>query len=249
MNVLMGKPVKAFLPQDHAAHLAVHQAMMQDPIVMQSLGQNPQAPMLMAAMQAHIAEHTAYQYRQQIEQAMGQPLPDPGQAMAPEQEQQIAQAMAQAAQQVQQQHQQQAQAQQAQQQQQDPLYQLQVRSLDQRDKELQLKDQELQIKAADLTDKQDLAEKKFMADAADKADKLDLQAEKLRQAGELGEQGIQVKALQVGMMGRAQDQQLLAQDRDNAKREVDEMQAKHDSNDIGASGGPAKKSTPTGAAE
>jgi hypothetical protein len=241
MNVLMGKPVKAFLPQDHASHLAVHQAMLQDPIVMQSLGQNPQAPMLMQAMQAHIAEHTAYQYRQQVEQMMGQPLPDPGQPMQPEQEQQLAQAMAQAAQQVQQQNQQQAQAQQAAQQQQDPMYQLQVRALDQRDKELGLKDQELQIKAADLTDKQDLAEKKFMADAADKADKLDLQAAKLRQTGELGEQGIQVKALQVGMMGRAQDQQLLAQDRDNAAREVDEMQAKHDSNDIGASGGPAKK--------
>jgi hypothetical protein len=250
MNVLMGKPVKAFMPQDHGAHLAVHQAMLQDPVVMQSLGQNPQAPMLMQAMQAHIAEHVAYQFRQQIEQMMGQPLPDPGQPMAPEQEQQLAQAMAQAAQQLAQQHQQQAQAQQAQQQQQDPMYQLQVRALDQRDKELQIKEKELQVKASDLADKTELAEKKLAVDAADKADKIDLQREKLAQAGELGEQGIEVKALQVGMMGRAQDQQLLAQDRANAEREVNEMQAEHDSNQIGDSGraakpAPAPAPTPT----
>ena len=241
MNVLMGKPVKAFMPQDHAAHLAVHQAMLQDPVVMQSLGQNPQAPMLMQAMQAHIAEHVAYQYRQQVEQAMGQPLPDPGQPMAPEQEQALAQAMAQAAQQLMQQHQQQAQAQQAQQQQQDPMYQLQVRALDQRDRELGIKEKELQVKAVDLSDKTELGEKKLAVDAADKSDKIDLQAAKLRQAGELGEQQVQAKVLQVGMMGRAQDQQLLAQDRAEAQREVNEMQAEHDTNDIGVSGGPAKK--------
>jgi hypothetical protein len=198
--------------------------------------------MMMAAMQAHIAEHAAYMYRQQVEQAMGTPLPDPGQPMAPEQEQQLAAAMAQAAQQVQQHNQQQAQAQQAQQQQQDPMYQLQVRSLDQRDTELKLKEQELQIKGADLADKQDLAEKKLMVEASDRADKTNLQERKLIQAGELGEQGIQVKALQVGMMGRAQDQQLLAQDRQNAQREVDEMQAEHATNAIGESGGPPKQS-------
>ena len=241
MNVLMGKPVKAFLPQDHGAHLATHQAMMQDPVVMQSIGQNPQAPMLMAAMQAHIAEHTAYQYRAQIEQAMGQPLPDPAQPMAPEQEQQLAQAMAQAAQQMTQQHQQQAQAQQAQQQAQDPMMALQTRALDQRDRELSIKEKELQVKATDLADKSDLAEKKLAVDATDKADKLDLQHAKLVQAGELGEKGIQVKALQVGMMGRAQDQQLLAQDRAEAQREVSEMQAEFETNTIGESGADATK--------
>jgi len=249
MNVLMGKPVKAFMPQDHGAHLAVHQAMLQDPVVMQSLGQNPQAPMLMQAMQAHIAEHVAYQYRQQVEQAMGQPLPDPGQAMAPEQEQALAAAMAQAAQQVAQQHQQQAQAQQAQQQQQDPMYQLQVRALDQRDRELGIKENEMKVKATNMADQTELGEKKLAVDAADKADKIDLQAAKLRQAGELGEQQVEVKALQVGMMGRAQDQQLLAQDRANAEREVNEMQAEHDANDIGESGGPAPTKKPAEPAE
>ena len=241
MNVLMGQPVKAFLQQNHGAHLASHQAMLQDPIVMQSIGQNPQAPMLMAAMQAHIAEHTAYQYRAQIEQLMGVPLPDPGQPMAPEQEQALAQAMAQAGQQLSQQNQQAAQAQQAAKVQQDPMYQLQVRALDQQDKKLAIDDKKVTVDAAHKADLVDLQEKKLMVDASDRADKLDLQHDKMVQAGELGEQQVEVKALQVGMMGRAQDQALLAEDRAAAQREVDEMQAEHDSNEIGESATPKAK--------
>ncbi|HKV96063.1 MAG TPA: hypothetical protein VJR90_01050 [Gammaproteobacteria bacterium] len=248
MNVLMAKPVKAFMPQDHAAHLAVHQAMLQDPVVMQSLGQNPQAPMLMQAMQAHIAEHTAYQYRASVQQALGQPLPDPAAPMDEQQAQQLAQALAQAAQQVMQANQQQAQAQQAQQQAQDPMLQLQIRALDQRDKELGIKEKELQVKAADLADKQDLAEKKLMVDASDKSDKLDLNREKLIQQGELGEQQVRVKALQVGMMGRAQDQELLAQDRANAQADVDRLQAEHESNQMGLSRTPPTEPKPVPAA-
>jgi hypothetical protein len=235
MNVLMGKPIKAFMPQNHEAHLQAHQAMLNDPIVMQSIGQNPKAPMIAAAMQAHIAEHTAYLYRQSIEQALGQPLPDPGQPMAPEQEQQLAQAIAQAAQQVQAQHQQQAQAAQAEQQTKDPMYQLQVRALDQRDRELEIKEKELAVKGTDLADKSDMAEKKLMVDAADKTDKIELAEQKLRQVGELGEQNIEVKALQVGMMGRAQDQALLAKDRAEAQANVDRLDAEHESNAIGES--------------
>ena len=237
MNILMGKPIKAFMQQDHAAHLATHQAMMQDPIVMQSIGQNPKAPMMMAAMQAHIAEHTAYQYRQQIEQMLGQSIPDPGQPLQPEQELQLAQALAQVAQMVTQQHQQQAQAQQAQQQMQDPMYQLQVRALEQRDRELKRKEDELKVKAADLDAKVKLQAQKQLADTAESVDKLILAEKKLVQQGELGEEQVRVKALQVGMMGRAQDQQLLAQDREAARRDVDAMQAEHDSNRIGMSGG------------
>lgn len=242
MDILMGKPIKAFMQQDHAAHLAVHQAMLQDPLVMQSIGQNPKAPMMMAAMQAHIAEHTAYQYRQQIEQMLGQPLPDPGQPLQPEQELQLAQALAQVAQMVAQQHQQQAQAQQAAQIQQDPMYQLQVRALDQRDRELKRKEAELQVKAADLDAKAKLQEKKLLVDTAESVDKLVLAEQKLNQQGELGEQQVRVKALQVGMMGRAQDQQLLAQDREAARHDVETMQAEHDSNTIGTSGKPPEGS-------
>jgi hypothetical protein len=248
MNVLMGKPIKAFVAQNHAAHLQTHQAMLNDPVVMQSIGQNPKAPMMTAAMQAHIAEHTAYQYRQSVEQALGQPLPDPGKPMAPEQEQQLAQALAQAAAQVQQTNQQQAKAAQAAQQAQDPMMQLQVRALDQRDRELGIKERELQVKASDLADKNDLSEKKFLTDAADKADKLDLQEKKLMQQGELGEQQIEVKALQVGMMGRAQDQALLAQDRADAQANVDRLSAEHATNEIGESA-PPKPAQPPQAAQ
>jgi hypothetical protein len=235
MNVLMAKPIKAFVQQDHASHLAVHQAFMQDPVIAQSLGQNPQAPMLMGAMQAHIAEHTAYLYRSQVQTAMGQPLPDPAQPMDEQQSQALAQAMATAGQQVAQQHAQEQQAAAAAQAAKDPMIALQTRALDQRDRELGIKENELKVKAADLEDKAALAEKKVSIDAADKADKIDIARDKLVQAGELGEQQIEVKALQVGMMGRAQDQELLAQDRANAQADVDRLAAEHDTNEIGLS--------------
>lgn len=76
MNVLMGKPMKAFAYQDHEAHIAVHQAFMQDPKIAASIGQNPAAQQMMGAMMAHIAEHTAYAYRLQVEQQLGIPLPE-----------------------------------------------------------------------------------------------------------------------------------------------------------------------------
>jgi hypothetical protein len=248
MNVLMAKPIKAFIQQDHTSHLAVHQAFMQDPVVQQSIGQNPQAPMMMGAMQAHIAEHTAYQWRAQMEQQLGQPLPDPAAPMDEQQQAQLVQAMAQAAQQVTQEHQQQAAQQKAQQAAQDPMIQLQTRALDQRDRELGIKEKELQVKASDLADKHQLAEDQLHVDAADKADKLDLAREKLVQAGELGEQQIEVKALQVGMMGRAQDQELLAQDRADAQADVDRLHAEHESDQIGLSKDPEPSDEQTEAA-
>ena len=74
-NVLMMKPVKAFLYQDHQAHITVHQAAMQDPKIMKLVGQNPNAQAMMSAMQAHINEHIAYEYRKQMEEEMGVTLP------------------------------------------------------------------------------------------------------------------------------------------------------------------------------
>ena len=151
-NILKGKPVKAFLYQDHQAHIAVHMAAAQDPHIQQLIGQNPQmAQAMQAALSAHIAEHLGYEYRKQIEQTMQQALPSysqPGQSeddnqigIPPEIEVQVSQLAAQAAQQLLQQHQQQAQQQQAQQQAQDPLIQMQQQ-------EIQIKQQELQRKSA-----------------------------------------------------------------------------------------------------
>jgi hypothetical protein len=153
-NILAGKPVKAFLYQDHKAHITSHMAAAQDPHIQQLIGQNPQmAQAISAALSAHIAEHLGMEYRKQIEQMMGQTLPPykedaNEEEMTPEMEVQISQMVAQASQQLLQQHQQEAQQQQAQQQAQDPLIQLQQQ-------ELQLKAQDLQRKAQkDQTDAQ-----------------------------------------------------------------------------------------------
>ena len=152
MAVLMGKPVKVYAYQDHEAHIAVHMAAMQDPKIAQLMGQNPQAQMLMAAGQAHLAEHVAFAYRQRMEQAMGTALPDPEDDSIPqEMEYQLASVLAQAASKVLQQSQSEAAQQQAQQAAQDPVLQLQKA-------ELQLKQQEVtqngQIKQAELALKQ-----------------------------------------------------------------------------------------------
>ena len=148
-NVLMMKPVKAFPLQDHQSHIAVHMAAMQDPHINQLLQGNPQAQQIAQAMYAHINEHLGYEYRVQMSQQMGQPMPpqkvdDSGEEadtnMTPEMEAQLAPIMAQAAQKLLAQNQQQAKQAQAQQQAQDPIIQMQMQ-------ELQLKGQEQQRKS------------------------------------------------------------------------------------------------------
>ena len=148
MSVLKGKPVKAFIYQDHDAHIATHNSFMQDPMIMRQMGQNPQAQMLMASMQAHIAEHLGFAYRRQIEDRMGVHMPAPDAEMPPEVEVQLSRMVAQASQQLLQIHQGQAAQQQAQQVAQDPLIQMQQA-------ELQIKQQDVQRKAQkDQTDAQ-----------------------------------------------------------------------------------------------
>ena len=153
-NLLKNKPVKAFIYQDHQAHIAVHMAAAQDPKIMQLIGQNPQmAQSVSAAMSAHVAEHLGMEYRKQMEQMMGQTLP-PNQddqdemEMSPEMEVKVSQMAAQAAQQMLQRHQQEAQQQKNQQMANDPLIQMQQQ-------ELQLKMQDLQRKSQkDMSDAQ-----------------------------------------------------------------------------------------------
>jgi hypothetical protein len=100
MNVLVGKPIKAFIYQDHAAHIATHQAFMQDPSIMAFIGQNPAAQQIMAALSAHMAEHVAFQYRQQMEAQLGVPLNAPNEEMPEEFEVKLAGLLAQARQQL-----------------------------------------------------------------------------------------------------------------------------------------------------
>jgi hypothetical protein len=165
MNVLAMKPVKAFLYQDHQAHIQVHMAAMQDPKIQQIVGQTPMAQQIAAAMMAHIHEHIGYEYRKQMEARMGVMLPSPEKieedGIPESMEVQISQLAAQAGQQLLQQNQQQAAQQQAAQQAQDPL--------------IQLQQQELQIKMQDLQ----LKEKKLAIDAADKADRLEIEKERI----------------------------------------------------------------------
>ena len=141
MNALKGKPMTAFIIQDHDAHIASHQAFMTDPMVAKTIGQNPQANAIMAALQAHIAEHLGFQYRAQIEQQMGVGLPPPDKELPPEIEVQLSRLIAQASQQLLNLHKGEASQQQNQQAAQDPLVQLQ--QADQ-----QLKGQDIQRKAA-----------------------------------------------------------------------------------------------------
>lgn len=175
MAVLKGEPVKAFFYQDHEAHIRVHTAAMQDPIIAQLIGQNPRAPQLMAAMQAHIAEHVGFAYRQKIEQQLGMPLPPEDEKLPPEMETALSGMMAQAAQQVLAQSQAQVAQQQAQQNAQDPVVQLQQQELQIKAQEVALKDKKIQIDAAAKADELRLKEMQIKIDAAHKADQIENQ--------------------------------------------------------------------------
>ena len=170
-NALKGKPLKAFQYQDHESHISVHTMAMQDPIIQQLIGQNPQAQAIMAAMSSHIAEHVGYAYRQKIEQALGVTLPneEENEEMTPEIEKQISQLMAQAAPQVLQQSKALVGQQQAQQNAQDPVLQLQMQ-------EMQLKQQEVQIKKQLA----DVAQQKAQADIQAKAQESALKQEEFK---------------------------------------------------------------------
>ena len=144
-NILRMKPVKAFFYQDHQAHIAVHMAVMQEPKMQQMMQQNPQAPQMAAAIAAHIAEHLGYEYRKQMEDAMGIQLPNydednEDQVIPKDMEVEISKRAAQASQQLLQQSKQQAQQQQTQEQMKDPIVQMQMQ-------ELQIKQAEQQRKA------------------------------------------------------------------------------------------------------
>lgn len=153
-NILIMKPVKAFIEQNHEAHIQAHMAAIQNPKIQQLMQMNPQAQAIMAAAMAHINEHIAFEYRKQVEMSIGTPLPNEEQnkQVPPEMADRIAMMTAQATQQLTQQAQQQAQQQQAQQQMQDPVVQMQMQELQIKQEELKLKQQKQQIDAAAKAD-------------------------------------------------------------------------------------------------
>jgi hypothetical protein len=158
MGFLTGKPTKAFIFQDQDAHIAAHTTFMKDPMIMQQIGQNPMAQTMMAAIQAHIAEHLAFAYRRKIEEQMGVPLPPPDEKLPEDVEVQLSRLVAQAGTQLLQLNMAQAQQQQAQQQAQDPLIQMQQA-------ELQIKAQEVQRKAQKDQAEVALAQQRLKIDA------------------------------------------------------------------------------------
>ena len=168
-NLLTGKPVKAFIEQEHEAHIQVHMAAMQDPKIQKMVSMSPAAQSIMAAATAHINEHVALEYRKQIERTIGLPLPteEQNKAMTPEVAAQVAQLTAQAAKQILQGNQAQAAQQQAQQTAQDPIVQMQQQ-------EMQLKMQELELK-----------KQKQTTDVAAKADQIRLEEERIKAQKEI----------------------------------------------------------------
>ena len=192
MNLLTMKPVKAFLEQNHQAHIAVHMSAIQDPKIQMMMQNNPQAQAIMASAMAHINEHVAFEYRLQVEKSMGFSLPpmqDKHEDHPPvpkDMADQIAIAAAQASQQLLQQNKQEAAQQAAQQKAQDPIVQMQQQ-------ELQLKMQEFQLK-----------QQKQQIDAATKADQLEIEKSRI-------EAQMQIAAMQVGATSAAKRDQLAKQ--------------------------------------
>ena len=203
MNALKVKPLKAFIYQDHDAHIAAHVSFMQDPNVTQMIGQNPQANQIMSALQAHIAEHLGFSYRKQIEDKLGVPLPAPNEELPEEIELELSRLIATASSQLTQQHKQEAAQKQAQQQAQDPIMQMKQAELqikgqeaqrkaqkDQTDAqlkqaELQLKAQQMQADATISTSKLELEEKEVSAESIINTGQLELNEKKVDAAIEI----------------------------------------------------------------
>ena len=164
-NLLIMKPVKAFIEQNHEAHIQAHMAAIQNPKIQQLMQMNPQAQAIMAAAMAHINEHIAFEYRKQVEMAIGTPLPteEQNKQVSPELADRIAMLTAKASQQLTQQAQQQAQQQQNQQQMQDPIVQMQMQELQIKQGELQLKQQKQQIDAAAKADQLEIEKERIAA--------------------------------------------------------------------------------------
>lgn len=181
MDLLVMKPVKAFIYQDHEAHIAVHQAALNDPLLRQQMQQNPMAMQMMAAAQAHINEHLAFLYRRKIEEQLGVPLPAPNTTLPEDFEVQLSRLVAQAAQQLLAQNTQQAQMQQNAQAQQDPVVQMQQA-------ELQIKAQREQREAA-----KDQAEIQLRQQA--QAEKVMLEKERIASQERMNNENNQVKMI------------------------------------------------------
>jgi len=191
MDALIGKPVKAFIYQDHEAHIATHTSFMQDPMMAQMIGQNPQAKQIMASLQAHIAEHLGFSYRQKIEEKLGVSLPAPNEQLPEDIEVQLSRLVADASKQLTQANQQQAAQQKAQEQQQDPIIQMKQAELQIKQAEQQRKTQKDQADAVLQNEELQLRKAKEAANAMLEAEKLKIDQAELAIEAEV--KGVQLE--------------------------------------------------------
>lgn len=231
MAALVGKPMKAFIYQDHDAHITAHQSFIKDPMIAQAIGQNPQAKQIMSSIQAHIAEHLGFSYRKQIEERMGVPLPVPNAELSEEVEVQLARMAAEAGKQLQQAHEQQGAQQKAQQQAQDPVFQLQQKEMEIKGQEVQRKMQkdqaDMQSQTAEVQRKQQkdqidaqLAQQKLAADTEMAKQKMTIDQQLAEQKLELDREAQQLDERKAASQ-RAADRR-----RDNTRLDVELMNAR-----------------------
>jgi hypothetical protein len=217
MDILNGKPVKAFIYQDHAAHITVHMSMLQDPVTAQIVGQNPQAQTMMAAAMAHIMEHFAFQYRKNIEEKLGVPYPKPNEEMSEEMEVEISRLAAAGAQKLLQANQAMMAQQQAQQAAQDPIVQMQQQELQIKAAEVQRKAQkdqvDAQLKAAQIETERMRIETQAEVDGARLGAQIakDQTEQEFKEAVEAVKQEIEGTRIGVDMARSLADQELRQQ--------------------------------------
>ena len=213
MAFLNGQPTKAFIYQDHDAHIAVHVALMQDPLMAAQIGQNPQAQKMMSEIQAHIAEHLAFAYRKKVEEQLGVPMPKPDEDLPEDIEVQLSRLVAQASQQVLAQSKGQAAQQQAEQQAQDPMVQMQQAELKIKQQEVEIKmlkaKGDLQIRAEELGLKAQEAASKEGQDPMMAAQRMQMEISQMQETFAI-DMAIKQQALQQ-QQAQAQQQQAQAQ--------------------------------------
>jgi hypothetical protein len=212
MDALNEKPLKAFIYQDHAAHITVHMTMLQDPVTMQILQQNPKAQSISAAFMAHIMEHFAFQYRKNIEDKLGVPYPDPNEEMSEDMEVEISRLAAAGAQKLLQANQAMMAQQQAQQAAQDPIVQMQQQELQLKAAEVQRKAAKDQMDAQLRMQQQQIEQQRIATQAEVEGAKLGAQIAKDKTQKEFDEAtravDMQIKGVELGLkMGEKMTQQ------------------------------------------
>jgi hypothetical protein len=226
MAFLNGKPTKAFIYQDHDAHIAVHMALMQDPLMAAQIGQNPQAQKMQAEIMAHVSEHLAFSYRKKVEEQLGVPMPKPDEDLPEDVEVQLSRLVAQASQQVLAQSKGQAAQQQAQQQAQDPMIQMQQQELQIKMQEVEIKklkaQGDLQIRAEELGLKAQEAAQKSGQDPMMAAQRMQMEISQMQEAHAM-EMAAKQQALQ---QAQAQAQQQMAQGQQQAAMQQAQVQQK-----------------------